>query len=151
MNARLLLIAGTLVTSGAWLAGCDEGLSTLAGPTPTLQPTFSSIQQNIFEATDSTGRIACTGCHTDQGRNPSGGLNLRHDVAHASLLNAISTAKPGAVRVMPGDPDGSYLIHKLEGRTDITGLRMPRPTGPYLSEGQMLIIRRWIERGAPND
>ena len=150
MRVRLLS-TGSLLVAAALILGCDESLSTLAGPTPNLEPTFSSIQQNIFEASDSTGRQPCTNCHTDQGRNPSGSLNLRHDVAYAALLNVASPAKAGAVRVTPGDPDGSYLIHKLEGSSDIVGLRMPRPAGPFLSDGQMMIIRRWIELGAPNN
>ena len=150
MRARLLT-AGALFASGAWLVGCDEGLSVLAGPTPNLEPTFSSIQRDIFEATDSTGRQPCTNCHTDQGRNPSGQLNLRHDLAHSRLVNSNSVAKPGAVLVRPGDPDGSYLVAKLEGHSDIVGLRMPRPAGPFLSGGQMMIIRRWVELGAAND
>jgi hypothetical protein len=150
MRARLL-VAGALLASGAWLAGCDEGLSTLAGPTPNLEPTFSSIQRDIFEATDSTGRTPCMQCHTDQGRNPSGGMNLRHDVAYASLVNTNSARKAGEVRVIPGDPANSYLIDKLRGAPDIVGQRMPLPAGPYLSDGQMMIIRRWIELGAPNN
>ena len=150
MRARLLM-AGALLASGAWLVGCDEPLSTVAGPTPNLEPTFSSIQRDIFESTDSTGRQPCTNCHTDQGRNPSGGLNLRHDVAYAALINIGSPARPGAVLVRPGDPNGSYLVDKLDGSTDITGTRMPRPNGPFLTDGQVSIIRRWIEIGAPNN
>jgi hypothetical protein len=150
MRARLLVV-GALFASGACLVGCDEDLSVLAGPTPNLEPTFSSIQANIFEATDSTGRQPCTNCHTDQGRNPSGQLNLRHDLAYSRLVNANSVAKQGAVLVRPADPDGSYLIAKMEGHSDIVGLRMPRPAGPFLSDGQMMIVRQWIDRGAPND
>jgi hypothetical protein len=52
--------------------------------------------------------------------------------------------------VVPGDPDSSYLIHKLEGGPNIAGVRMPL-NGPYLQEGQVLVIRRWIEIGAPNN
>jgi hypothetical protein len=62
-----------------------------------------------------------------------------------------SNGKPGAVRVIPGDPENSYLVQKLEGHSGIVGQRMPRTGGPYLTEGQMQIIRRWIARGAPND
>jgi hypothetical protein len=150
MRARLL-IAGALLASGAWVVGCDEGLSVLGGPTPNLEPTFSSIQRDIFEATDSTGRQPCINCHTDQGRNPSGGLNLRHDVAYASLVNVSSARKAGVVRVIPGDVANSYLLHKLQGNGDIVGQRMPLPSGPYLTVGQMMIISRWIELGAAND
>jgi hypothetical protein len=53
--------------------------------------------------------------------------------------------------VIPGDPDNSYLVHKLEGGPDIVGARMPNTGGPYLTEGQMAILKRWIARGAPND
>jgi hypothetical protein len=28
---------------------------------------------------------------------------------------------------------------------------MPRGNGPFLTEGQIMVIRRWIEIGAPNN
>jgi hypothetical protein len=140
-----------LVLSCLAVAACDESLSDLAGPTPNLQPTFSSIQSEIFETTDSSGRQMCIGCHTAAGRVPAGGLNLTSGVSYANLVNAASGQRPGMLRVNPGDPENSYLIHKLEGRQGIVGLRMPRTTGPFLTEGQLLVIRRWIEIGAPNN
>jgi len=113
---------------------------------------FSSIQQNIFTASDSAGRVACNSCHTTAGgRVPPAGMDLGSPNAHAQLVNVASNAKPGAVRVIPGDPENSYLIHKLEGRSGIVGLRMPRNGPPFLTEGQILVIRRWIELGAPNN
>jgi hypothetical protein len=130
-------------------AGCDESLSDLAGPTPDLQPTFSSIQREIFNTTDSSGRQACITCHVTGG--PAGFLPLTEGVSYGNLVNRTSTAKPGAVRVIPGDPDGSYLVQKLDGTPGIVGQRMPRTGGPYLTEGQVRIIRRWIELGANND
>ena len=133
-------------------AGCDEKLSDIAGPSPNLQPTFSSIQREIFETTDASGRAACTQCHSDAGgRTPSGGMNLRHDLAYATLVGIASRGKPGAVRVIAGDPDHSYVVQKLEGVPGIVGERMPRTGGPYLTEGQISIIKRWIETGARND
>ena len=50
-----------------------------------------------------------------------------------------------------GDAENSYLVHKLEGRADIVGQRMPRTSGPFLTEGQISIIRRWIDQGAQNN
>ena len=132
-------------------AGCDEKLSDIAGPSPNLQPTYSSISENIFTSSDSSGRVACTQCHTDQGRTPAANLNLRNETGYAQLVSVASTFKPGAVRVVPGDAENSYLVHKLEGRSDIVGQRMPRTAGPFLTEGQMLIIRRWINQGAQNN
>jgi hypothetical protein len=131
--------------------GCDEKLSDVAGPTPNLTPTFASIQRDIFEASDSSGRPACSACH-----NPNGGafrqvgLDLSTSGSYDSLIGVASREKLGLVRVAPGDPDNSYLIHKLEGRTDIIGNRMPT-RGPYLSEGQIAIVRRWIQLGARRD
>ena len=62
-----------------------------------------------------------------------------------------STGKAGTTLVIPGDPDNSYLVKKLEGASDIVGLRMPRNNGPFLTEGQMSVIRRWITEGAQNN
>jgi len=147
---RLALAAlGLAATLAA--AACDEKLSDVAGPTPNLVPTFSSIQQEIFNTTDSSGRLACINCHTDVGRTPAGGLVLLDGRSYQALVGQPSRFKAGAIFVVPGDPDASYLIHKLDGAADIAGSRMPRGTGPFLTSGQMQIIRRWIELGAKND
>jgi len=142
-----------LLVAFAWFAAaCDEKLADIAGPSPNLQPTFASIQHEIFETTDESGRAACTNCHTDVGgRTPSGGLNLRHEVAYAALVGVASRGKTGAVRVIAGDADNSYVIQKLEGRSGIVGERMPRTGGPFLTEGQMTILKRWIATGANNN
>jgi hypothetical protein len=146
---RYVLVGAAVIALGA-VAACDEKLSDLTGPTPDLEPTLSSIQQEIFNTTDGSGRQACTNCHTDSGRTPAGGLNLRAGVSHASLVGTGSTGRPGAVRVIAGDPENSYLVHKLEGRSDIVGTRMPRGN-TLLTEGQVLVIKRWIALGARND
>jgi hypothetical protein len=131
--------------------GCDEKLSDIAGPsTPDLEPTFTSIQQLIFETPETGGRKNCTACHHNVGRTPAGGLNLLHDVAYDNLVNVASAAKAGAVRVVPGSADASYIVHKVEGRPGIAGARMPL-NGPYLSDGQILILKRWIDLGAPRN
>lgn len=150
MRVRLLGLALAAVAF-VGTAACDEALSSLTGPTPNLQPTFSSIQQDIFSATDSSGRAACTSCHTSTGRTPAGGLDLTGAGAHARLVGVASLQKPTLQRVKAGSPDESYMLHKIEGRADIVGGRMPRGTGPFMTDGQLLVIRRWIEIGAPNN
>jgi hypothetical protein len=112
-------------------------------PATPLQPTFSSIRTQIFQTW-------CVGCHAGIGRVPDGGLRLDADAAYGALVNAPSTGKPAAVRVVPGDPNGSYLIHKLEGRSDIVGSRMP-DGGPFLVQTDIDVIRTWIVQGAPNN
>lgn len=131
-------------------AACDQQLSKIAGPTPSLEPTFSSIQHDIFEAPDSSGRKNCTACHSSIGRTPSGGFSLDHDVAYDNIVRVASNRKTGAIRIVPGDPESSYLVQKVEGAQGIVGVRMPFG-GPYLSDGQILILRRWIELGAPRN
>ena len=151
MPIRFMVLAAAAVAALA-VAGCDEKLSDLTGPTPSLQPTFSSIQHEIFDTTDPSGRLACTTCHTNAGgRAPTGGLNLTSGASYNALVGVSSLEKPGLMRVNPGDPENSYIIHKLEGRAGIVGVRMPRGNGPFLTEGQILVIKRWIELGAKND
>ena len=132
-------------------ASCDEELSSITGPTPNLEPTLSSIQANIFNMSDSSGRLACIGCHSDQGRNPAGGLVLLDGRSYQQLVGRASTGKPSATRVIAGDAANSYMVQKLEGAAGIVGERMPRGNGPFLTEGQMLVIRKWISDGAPNN
>jgi hypothetical protein len=147
MNFRAAIAIIGLVAA----AGCDESLSTVAGPTPNLTPTFSSIQRDIFEAADSSGRPSCSSCH-----NPNGGafrqvgLDMSTAGSYDSLVGVTSRQKPGVLRVAAGDPANSYLIQKLEGRNDIIGGQMPN-RGPYLTDGQISIIKRWIELGARRD
>ena len=151
MSTRLITLAGAVLVCAA-LAACDEKLSDLTGPTPNLQPTFSSIQHEIFETTDQSGRLACINCHTNAGgRLPPAGLNLVAGASYNSLVGVSSLERPGVMRVAAGDPENSYLVHKLEGRSGIVGVRMPRGNGPFLTEGQLLVIKRWIELGAKND
>lgn len=133
------------------LTACDEKLSDLTGPTPNLTPSLASIQKEIFNTQDSTGRLACIQCHTNVGRTPAAGLNLVEGASFASLVGRPSVNSPGQTFVIPGDPDNSYLVKKLEGATGIAGVRMPRGNGPYLTPGQMLVIRRWIKEGAANN
>lgn len=134
------------------LAGCDEKLSDLAGPTPNLTPTFASIQKEIFATTDSSGRTACINCHVAGGAANGTGLFLNDPAtAYSLLVGKASRFATGQTLVIPGDPDNSYLVKKLEGAAGITGLRMPRNTGPFLTPGQMLVIRRWIQEGAANN
>lgn len=140
MSLVLLVILGV---------GCDEKLTDVAGPTPNLQPTLTSIQRDIFSTRDAAGRPACTSCHSAAGARFTGNLSLVEGASYQNLVGVPSTGKAGAIRVVAGNPDASYLLNKMLG-TGIVGDRMPR-TGPFLSDGQIRIIRRWIELGAKND
>jgi mono/diheme cytochrome c family protein len=134
------------ITCAAIAAGCSSSTSptTPTSSTPS-GPTFSQqIQAQILTP-------ACVPCHSDDGRTPSGGLNMKPGTAYSNLVGVASTGKPGAIRVIAGNPSGSYLIQKLEGAPDIVGLRMPRNGPPYLTDAQIALIRLWIQNGAPNN
>lgn len=143
--------AALMVAAACTAAGCDEKLSEIAGPTPNLTPTFSSIYQEILVSSNPAGRQACIRCHVPgrSGFRETGNDFSTPDTAYASLVGVRSVMKPSALRVAPGDPVNSFLIQKLEGR-DLVGVRMPQNADP-LTPGQIQIIARWIQRGAPRD
>jgi mono/diheme cytochrome c family protein len=105
---------------------------------------LSLIQTQIFDP-------GCATCHTDVGRTPSAGLNLKSGSAFANLVSVPSSGLPGAVRVIAGNANNSYLVQKLEGAAGIAGLRMPRNGPPFLTDAQVKMIRDWIAAGALNN
>jgi mono/diheme cytochrome c family protein len=139
------LTFGVFAVATALMAvGCGSS-DTPTSPSTTTPVSFATqIQAQIFNP-------GCVPCHTDEGRTPSGGMVLKPGAAYASLVGVASSGKAGAVRVIPGNPSGSYLIQKLEGAPDIVGARMPRNGPPFLSDAQVALIRQWIQNGAPNN
>jgi hypothetical protein len=148
MRVHLRVLAALAIVASA--AACDESLPTSPSPTPTLEPTFSSIQRNIFDAGDANGRPACVGCHTNVGQVPGGGLVLLASVSYGNLVNRASVQQSSVLRVAPNNPDASYLVRKISGTPGINGLRMPL-NGPYLTNEQIQVIRTWIQQGAQNN
>ena len=147
MRVQVVRIAFSILAFAVLVVAAGCGSSSPTTPTPTPTPTVSfatQIQAQILNP-------ACTACHTDEGRTPTGGLNLKSGTAFSQLVGVASSGKPGAVRVIAGNPSGSYLIQKLEGAADIVGLRMPRNGPPYLTDAQVALIRQWIQNGAPNN
>jgi uncharacterized protein (TIGR03118 family) len=108
--------------------------------------TLSQLQATVFTP-------ICSVCHN--GSAPPGGLlpgsmDLRDGQTHGSLVGVQSQEVPGLMRVAPGDPEQSYVIHKLEGRAGIVGDRMPFG-GPFLDDATIDQVRSWIASGAPNN
>ncbi len=102
--------------------------------------TLAQLQTNIF-----TPR--CSGCHTGVGGVLPGVMNLTSTAnTAAALINVTSLSEPPLKRVLPGDPNNSYIIHKLEG-TQTVGARMPFG-GPFLDQATIDQVRAWIQAGA---
>jgi hypothetical protein len=143
MSANRSLLPVGIASVALALAGCGsgsgDGMATgTSGPIQGLQPTLASIQSNVFTP-------ICTGCHS--GQSAPQGLDLSAGNSAAHLINVQSPQDPTLTRVIPGDPDHSLLIQKLEG-TQTVGQRMPRG-GPFLDQSTINVIRQWIANGAP--
>jgi methionine-rich copper-binding protein CopC len=137
-----------LVGFAAGCAGNGAGLDQNGQPISTggssgggpVTADFQSIQANIFTP-------ICSKCHI--GASAPEGLQL--DAAHSYnlLVGVPSAEQPSLLRVKAGDPDNSYMVHKIEGLPGITGGQMPLGETP-LPQATINAIRQWVTNGAPN-
>lgn len=131
LTARALDAAGNSTTSASVAVTIDN-----TAPAVTL----AQLQSSIF-----TPR--CASCHTGGGSSLPGSMNLSSESAtRAALVGVASEEAPSLLRVAPGDPANSYLIHKLEG-TQSSGSRMPLG-GPFLDQATIDSVKEWIQAGA---
>ncbi len=91
-------------------------------------------------------RYGCTGCH---GVNGNSGYSV---LTHQSIFGpGNEAAVRGMFEVVPGRPDTSYIVWKLEGQgpngEPITGQRMPQG-GAAMDPRDIGLIRTWILDGA---
>jgi mono/diheme cytochrome c family protein len=114
------------------LVGGEKGPPT-GNTGNTAQILRDQVQAETFSA-------ICTDCHIGAGAPM--GLQLSPDQM-TGILNRASQERPEVLLVKPGDPDNSYLMHKIEGRPGIVGKRMPRDLPP-LSDAQINRVRQWI-------
>jgi hypothetical protein len=90
-------------------------------------------------------------CHNTT--NQASALDLTPAKAHAQLVGIKSkhTACASFDRVVPGSPQTSFLIFKLQGNgACFAGVRMPKGM-PALSAAQLQQVRDWISEGANNN
>lgn len=113
---------------------------TISTPVP-IQPTLSSIQENVFGPT-----CASSNCHDAVSNRAL--LDLSNAVtSYNQLINVPATQNNAKLRVVEGDPDSSYLVEKLEGPGD-GGNVQQMPPGGALPQDQIDAIRLWITNGA---
>ena len=140
--ATLSRSALLLLVVGAAACGSDSPIAPTT-PTPTpggLQPTLSSIQSVVFDA-------SCIGHHGDHATEA--GLDLTTGQSYSNLVNVPST-QVALNLVTPNDAENSYLIHKLDGRAGMVGDLMPVGAAA-LSTAQIDVIKQWINAGAQNN
>jgi len=139
------LVGGGSATGGAAVGGAGTGGNPDACPPGLPVVSFTNDVQPIF-----TASCAKTNCH--KGSAPDVGLDLAAGNAHADLVG-VTTAQcqKQRTRIIPGDPDESYLLDKVRG-VDLCdkSARMPLQ-GMKLSEEKIAIIQAWICGGALED
>lgn len=137
-----ILLAGCTETIDAGGSGVDAGVDgdPLASiPTDDYEPgSLDEIQQTIIQK-------RCSGqpglCHNGQFEpNLSTAANT-----YAYLVGRPALEKRDLMRVVPGEPDASFLIDKLRNRDVDT--QMPLGADP-LAEAEIALIEGWIEDGA---
>lgn len=106
-------------------------------------PTFTEVHERVLQ-------VSCvfSTCHKG-GPSPAGDLSLERDEAHASLVDVPSSVVADRIRVVPGDPEASYVLEKLTAAMPADGDPMP-PDAPLEPE-RIELVRAWIEAGAADD
>ena len=153
-------LAIAVLAIGGTLTGCAGGGGGGGGgapPKPACKPpatpsvSFATNIQPIFNRS-----CALTSCHT--GAVPAQGQDLTAGIAYSQLVNVPSTEQPKLKRVNPGHPELSYLVRKIQGGPNISGVMMPNgcPAAPLamaqcLTPDDMMAIVQWITECAPNN
>jgi hypothetical protein len=119
-------------------------------PAPTVS--YAGNIQPIYNRSCTTS----TACHV--GATAADGLQLTQGVSYGATVNVRSPQQPKLLLVKPGDPDASYLLRKVEGGPNISGLQMPQgcpgnPLGGAVcpSADEITAIRTWISECAQNN
>ncbi|NIM48157.1 MAG: hypothetical protein GTN78_20765 [Gemmatimonadales bacterium] len=143
---RIAAPLGFLVAACLACAGDNTGPDDGSG---NGTPTLGNDVQPIF-----TNNCAFSGCHGSTNTQPPGkAMNLSAGQAFANIVDVSAIQVPSRMRVLPGQPDESYLVNKIEGTQASvggTGGQMPLGRSP-LSQAQINTIRAWIAAGAQNN
>jgi hypothetical protein len=136
MRISIQLLAAILgVASGATML--------IAADLPPAPP--KSFQRDVLPIL----RTNCMVCHQDQ--VAMGGLTLLPAGAYANLVGSPS-AESAMQRVVPGNPDHSYLIRKVEGtHAAVGGKGVMMPIGSTLAPVEIRTLRQWVLEGASNN
>jgi hypothetical protein len=126
--------------NGFYLAGSMALVVVAAVATSQTPISYSKDVEPIFQR-------ECAECHG--GQRPKKGLDLSQGKGYQNLVGRKSVEVPELELVAPGNPQASYLWHKLE-HTAKEGKGMPRGifSSRKLPEGELSLIRQWIEQGA---
>ena len=148
-----------LVLLGLALVGCGSSQGVDPNPPPPtpvhLDPTLDSLQTKLFTVT-----CANRNCHS-VGTHKAGLVLETAELACQNLIGVASTRVPARIRLVPGQPDDSYILNKLENRLDpfdrlgddagVRGSPMPWSFSgtSLLPADERQAVRDWVSAGAP--
>jgi polyvinyl alcohol dehydrogenase (cytochrome) len=122
---------------------------------PTFEPgsaTWSAVFQEVIV------NNGCNGGSTCHASASGGNLIMQNKAdSYTALVNIAAMGSSGTPtclasntqRVVPGDPDNSLLVNKLEQAMPVCGARMP--PGAALPAAQVKQVRDWVAAGAKDD
>lgn len=122
------------------LVATSEGLWGCSGSGGSSCPSIDKLQTDVL-----IPRCALPACHG--GDPPTGDLDLGSPNVADRLIGVPAAQCEGQTRVVAGDPDASYLYHKLTDATPPCGSQMP--LAGHLTGDEKKQIRCWIASLAP--
>jgi hypothetical protein len=179
LAGAVLFLAACSSNSGAVTTGTDSGATEEGGsaggeggacqgfvPPTSFNPSspvvsFASDVLPIFQA--SCGFLTCHGAVTGSQAGMYLGTNgapvdANGSLVYANLVGVASTDLPSMLRVDPGDPANSFLLHRIDddactlpGCTTTECSELMPQGGQQLPEANLLAVRAWIAQGAVND
>jgi cysteine-rich repeat protein len=160
---------GNLVEDDGCTSACAVGECTAQ----TFESTYDAIQQVIFDEPSYGCTNAVLGCHGVAASHPTNlsRLDLRAGSSYAELLGPDGEGAPSTFsampRVVPLNPQGSFLYRKLAAKLDPDlphvpleppsasgpgeGDPMPRFPFPPLLPEHLEALQLWIQKGAPRE
>lgn len=153
LRSRSIPSAGSVKDIDTLKLTCEPATVNGCSPTKLFASTFDRIQKQIFNQS-----CAVASCHDSESQ--TGDLLLETGSSFDNLVNVTPTKDAAVaagwrrvtvfVQDVSGDPDSSFLFHKIQGDLpdDSYGEQMPRGR-PKLNGTLREIIRLWIEAGAP--
>jgi hypothetical protein len=139
------------VCNGRSGVSVQVGECIVRGGSPPPEPNWASIYERVI------GPQCGEACHGPGGldQREESGLDLSEmELARNELVSSEADGEDcmgEGTLVVPGEPDSSLLVRKLEVPDDDPmqcGSRMPTG-GPFLSQEVVDVIRQWIADGAP--
>ena len=137
-----LALVGALVFAGA---RADADAEADAEPPVTICDDLDAVETTVSFANDvqMVFDFNCVSCHQTGAANAD--LNLEFGLAYEELVE-VESVQSDLLLVAPGDPHGSYLMHKLWGtQADVSGSGGIMPLGlGGLPEREIDAVATWI-------